>query len=241
MATVLSFDDRELQSSGKTKWLKLDDNKPTRISFASFPLDPNGEPVLSRFPEVVEENGYFIKGFGYVTETPEIKEYTGGKTSESRYGTVVVQWTVADDEKPRNMNDLTVCVFGFSSKTMQKIQYNNKKWSMMRHDVTLVKNGTDISLSPEGDNLFHWVRENKPELFQKIWEAIRQYKPKVAPTRSATVEDIVKKLNPNAVVASPPTSQEDTRIPTIRSVDAKQASREIESKLSSVTNSELPF
>jgi hypothetical protein len=241
MATVLSFDDRDLQSSGKIKWLKLEDGKPARISFASFPLDSSGDPVLTRFPEVVEENGYFIKGFGYVTETPEIKEYMGGKTSEARYATVVVQWNVGDDEKPKTINDATICVFGFSAKTMQKIQYNNKKWSMMRHDVTLIKNGTDISLSPEGDNLFQWVQQNKPEVFQKLWEGIRQLKSKVAPTRSATLEEVLKKLNPSAVAAESPRHVEETKIPTIRATDAKKASQEIEAKLSNVTNNELPF
>jgi len=243
MANILSFDDRDLQSSGKIKWLKLDNDKAVRISFASYQLDGSGQPILTAHPEVVEENGYFIKGVGYVTETPEIREYVN-KPSELRYATVVVQWAVTDDEKPRSINDFTVCVFGFSQKTMQKILFNNKKWSMMKYDITLVKSGTDISLSPEGDNLFHWLRENKPELFAKLWESVRQLKPKVAPTRPMSLEDVQKKLTPNAPQSS--TSQSSTQEETFKTVpapkaDPKQASREIENKLSSVTNTDLPF
>lgn len=270
MATTLSFDDRDLQSSGKTPWLKLADGKPVRVSFASFAVDKNGDPVSKidsqrktpvylkegsdgkyvdeqgfdvpkenvkdAFPEVVEERGYFIKGVGYITETPEVKEYMNGKESELRYATVVVQWNVLDEEKPKSTNDYTVSVFGFSSKVLQKVIFNNKKWPMLKYDVNLNKTGNDITPSPESDNLFVWVRENKPELFAKLWESIKKVKPQALPTRAMEVGQIRTKLN-----GASGSAEESSDKKAKPQVDASKASREIESKLNNLTVEGLPF
>lgn len=228
----LSFDDRDLQSSGKVKYTKIAEGKTVRLSLCNFDLDADGNPDTTKYPIVDREEGYYIKGVGMVKHTPEIRKYMEGEEPTIRYATVAVVWNVAEGEFPRTINDVSVEIFGFSQTVMNHILSNNKRFPMLRHDISVSKMKNQFQVVPEADSFFLYLKNNSPALFQKVWEQVKLLKSKAVAAREVSINDLTAKKSG--------TGQDATQAFTVSDSSARNSAREIEDKLAKAS-SELAF